>query len=280
MATAFVALALSMFGLFDPQAPRWWRDRFGAPAAEGGSVAGAAFLGFSSALVVGPCVTPPLAAALLYVAQTRGCPARGAGPLRPRPRDGCAAGARRRVRRRHPAPVRPLAGAGEASIRPRVPGSCGLARDTLAAGRVVPPDLGGARHRHRHGARGADHERSPVTRRSRGGLGRRRLWRPPPPRGCHGRGRPAAAACRPRPVASGPHRRGADGLHAHRLRGGPPGGPSRGQAGASSSSPPTGAPSARRTSGRSWRTPASGRGSRPSRSSGPTSPVTTTPPAP
>ena len=61
---------MSMFGLFDLQAPRWWRDRFGAPAAEGGSVAGAAFLGFSSALVVGPCVTPPLAAALLYVAQT------------------------------------------------------------------------------------------------------------------------------------------------------------------------------------------------------------------
>ncbi|MDH2309185.1 protein-disulfide reductase DsbD [Methylobacterium brachiatum] len=70
MAAAFVALALSMFGLFDLQAPRWWRDRFGAPAAHGGSVAGAAFLGFSSALVVGPCVTPPLAAALLYVAQT------------------------------------------------------------------------------------------------------------------------------------------------------------------------------------------------------------------
>lgn len=70
MAAAFVVLALSMFGLFDLQAPRWWRERFGAPAAEGGSVAGAAFLGFSSALVVGPCVTPPLAAALLYVAQT------------------------------------------------------------------------------------------------------------------------------------------------------------------------------------------------------------------
>lgn len=70
MAIAFVALALSMFGLFDLQAPRWWRDRFGAPAAERGSVAGAALLGFSSALVVGPCVTPPLAAALLYVAQT------------------------------------------------------------------------------------------------------------------------------------------------------------------------------------------------------------------
>jgi thiol:disulfide interchange protein DsbD len=71
MATAFGALALSMFGLFELQAPRWWRDRrSGAPAVKGGSILGAALLGFSSALIVGPCVTPPLAAALLYVAQT------------------------------------------------------------------------------------------------------------------------------------------------------------------------------------------------------------------
>lgn len=60
IAAAFVALALSMFGLFDLQAPRWWRGRFGAPAAQGGSVDGVALLGFSSALVVGTCVTPPL----------------------------------------------------------------------------------------------------------------------------------------------------------------------------------------------------------------------------
>ncbi len=31
---------------------------------------GAGLLGFGSALIVGPCVTPPLAAALIYVAQT------------------------------------------------------------------------------------------------------------------------------------------------------------------------------------------------------------------
>ncbi|MEH3116260.1 MAG: protein-disulfide reductase DsbD [Methylorubrum populi] len=71
MALTLVALALSMFGLFDVQAPRWWRDRTaGSAAAGGGSVLAAALLGFSSALIVGPCVTPPLAAALLYVAQT------------------------------------------------------------------------------------------------------------------------------------------------------------------------------------------------------------------
>lgn len=71
MAAAFAALALSMFGLFDIQAPRWLRNRAGsARPAGGGSILGATFLGFSSALIVGPCVTPPLAAALLYVAQT------------------------------------------------------------------------------------------------------------------------------------------------------------------------------------------------------------------
>jgi thiol:disulfide interchange protein DsbD len=46
----------------------------------GGSIGGAALLGFGSALIVGPCVTPPLAAALLYVAQT-GDLARGAAAL-------------------------------------------------------------------------------------------------------------------------------------------------------------------------------------------------------
>ena len=81
MALVLVALALSMFGLFDIQAPRWWRDRAGnASGVERGSLAGAAFLGFSSALIVGPCVTPPLAAALLYVAQS-GDVLRGAAAL-------------------------------------------------------------------------------------------------------------------------------------------------------------------------------------------------------
>ena len=37
-------------------------------------------MGFGSALVVGPCVTPPLAAALVYVAQT-GDVLRGASAL-------------------------------------------------------------------------------------------------------------------------------------------------------------------------------------------------------
>jgi thioredoxin:protein disulfide reductase len=77
----FVALALSMFGLYDLQLPASWAERLSAGAAGNrGSIGGAALLGFGSALIVGPCVTPPLAAALLYVAQT-GDLARGAAAL-------------------------------------------------------------------------------------------------------------------------------------------------------------------------------------------------------
>ncbi len=77
----FVALSLSMFGLYDLQLPASWAERLSAGAAvQRGSIGGAALLGFGSALIVGPCVTPPLAAALLYVAQT-GDLARGAAAL-------------------------------------------------------------------------------------------------------------------------------------------------------------------------------------------------------
>src|SRR3546814_8001390 len=40
------------------------------PTRSGGSVTGAAELGFLSALLVGPCMTAPLAGALLYIGQT------------------------------------------------------------------------------------------------------------------------------------------------------------------------------------------------------------------
>jgi thioredoxin:protein disulfide reductase len=77
----FVALALSMFGLYDLQLPARWIGRLsGGAAGNRGSIGGAALLGFGSALIVGPCVTPPLAAALLYVAQA-GDLARGASAL-------------------------------------------------------------------------------------------------------------------------------------------------------------------------------------------------------
>ncbi len=72
VAAIFVALALSMFGLYDLQLPSAWTSRIaGATATRGGSHRSMAVLGFSSALIVGPCVTAPLAGAFLYIAQTQ-----------------------------------------------------------------------------------------------------------------------------------------------------------------------------------------------------------------
>jgi len=81
MAAVFVLLALSMFGLFELRLPSNWTARLSTRTrGRAGSIAGAAALGFGSALIVGPCVTPPLAAALLYAGQT-GDGARGAAAL-------------------------------------------------------------------------------------------------------------------------------------------------------------------------------------------------------
>ncbi|MCF7201809.1 protein-disulfide reductase DsbD [Pseudomonas oligotrophica] len=65
----FVVFALAMFGLFDlrlPQALSSRLDRL-ANRARGGSIAGAALLGTVSSLLVSPCVSAPLAGALLYI---------------------------------------------------------------------------------------------------------------------------------------------------------------------------------------------------------------------
>lgn len=70
MSLVFVGLSLSMFGLFEIQLPHSWTSRISGAAGHAGSIGGAAALGFTSALIVGPCVTPPLAAALVFVAQT------------------------------------------------------------------------------------------------------------------------------------------------------------------------------------------------------------------
>lgn len=78
MTAVFVGLAGAMFGLFNLAVPSALAARL--PSGGRGSIAGAAGLGFASALVVGPCVTPPLAAAMLYAAQT-GDAARGASAL-------------------------------------------------------------------------------------------------------------------------------------------------------------------------------------------------------
>lgn len=69
--TLFVVLALSMFGLFELQLPSAWVHAIGGLGqGNRGSLASAGLLGFTSALIVGPCVTAPLAGALIYIAQT------------------------------------------------------------------------------------------------------------------------------------------------------------------------------------------------------------------
>lgn len=72
MSAVLVILSLSMFGLFEIQLPAAFVERISGAASVGrrGPLAAAAFLGFGSALIAGPCVTPPLATALLYVART------------------------------------------------------------------------------------------------------------------------------------------------------------------------------------------------------------------
>lgn len=80
IAALFVLLALSSFGLFDLQLPGGLARRISGLHGQRGSITGAAVLGFSSALIVGPCVTAPLAGALLYIAQT-GDVLLGAGAL-------------------------------------------------------------------------------------------------------------------------------------------------------------------------------------------------------
>ncbi len=70
VAALFVALAASMFGLYDIALPSALTSRVQRLGDRGGSFGGAAGLGFTSALIVGPCVTAPLAGALLYIART------------------------------------------------------------------------------------------------------------------------------------------------------------------------------------------------------------------
>ena len=72
LAIIFVLLALAMFGLYELQLPAPIRDRLERANSRqsGGSLAGAAVMGFFSALLASPCMTAPLAGALLYIADS------------------------------------------------------------------------------------------------------------------------------------------------------------------------------------------------------------------
>jgi thiol:disulfide interchange protein DsbD len=71
-ALVFVALALSMFGFFELQLPSAIQSKFSDASnkMQGGSFVGVFVMGALSAVIVGPCVAPPLAAALAFIAQT------------------------------------------------------------------------------------------------------------------------------------------------------------------------------------------------------------------
>jgi thiol:disulfide interchange protein DsbD len=71
-AILFVLLALSMFGFYELQLPSRWQSRLSEASnhQHGGNYTGVAVMGLLSALIVGPCVAPPLAGALIYIGKT------------------------------------------------------------------------------------------------------------------------------------------------------------------------------------------------------------------
>lgn len=71
-ALVFVLLALSMFGFYELQLPSRWQSRLAETSnrQQSGSYSGVAVMGLLSALIVGPCVAPPLAGALIYIGQS------------------------------------------------------------------------------------------------------------------------------------------------------------------------------------------------------------------
>lgn len=71
-AILFVALSLSMFGLYELQLPSGLRNRLNNlnQKQKGGSLISVFLMGVLSALVVSPCVSAPLAGALVYLSTT------------------------------------------------------------------------------------------------------------------------------------------------------------------------------------------------------------------
>lgn len=69
----FVVFALNLFGLFEIKLPHALVNRLDRVHSlqKGGSLVGAGVMGMISALLVGPCMTAPLAGALLFISQTQ-----------------------------------------------------------------------------------------------------------------------------------------------------------------------------------------------------------------
>ncbi len=71
-ALIFIALAFSMFGYYEIQLPKSLQNFANKKSddSKGGGIIGVMIMGALSALIVGPCVAPPLAAALIFIGQT------------------------------------------------------------------------------------------------------------------------------------------------------------------------------------------------------------------
>lgn len=71
-AIIFVLLSLAMFGLYELQLPNSWQNRLNAIGQQqkGGKHASVAVMGAVSSLVVSPCISAPLAGALIYISTT------------------------------------------------------------------------------------------------------------------------------------------------------------------------------------------------------------------
>lgn len=67
----FVILALSMFGLFELQLPHFIQHHLHTIShkQQGGTLIGAGLMGLISGVIVGPCLAPPLAGALIFIGQ-------------------------------------------------------------------------------------------------------------------------------------------------------------------------------------------------------------------
>ncbi len=71
-AIVFVVLSFSMFGFYELQLPQAWQNRVNALSqnVRGGEHVGVVIMGSLSSLVVSPCLSAPLAGALIYLSST------------------------------------------------------------------------------------------------------------------------------------------------------------------------------------------------------------------
>jgi len=71
-ALMFFALAISLFGYYEMQLPSKWQSKINSVSdnAQGNGILGTVIMGFLSAFIIGPCVAPPLAGAVIFISQT------------------------------------------------------------------------------------------------------------------------------------------------------------------------------------------------------------------